>query len=117
MGRRLSTWLVLARSFQVLGSFIPGAMNGWLLYYLHANRLGPSNLMFVLEILVWACHFPLAPAGVTASIRGPPPERMSEEALPSSESDIYTRSPRYLRTAYRVSWPYILVDDQEGQNG
>lgn len=52
MGRRLSTGLVVVRSFLVLGSFVPGAMNGWLLYYLHANNLHPSYLMLVLEILV-----------------------------------------------------------------
>lgn len=56
MGRRLSGWLVLARLFQVLGSFIPGAMNGWLLYYISANKLGPSSLMLVLEILVCIRH-------------------------------------------------------------
>lgn len=60
MGRRLSGWLVLARLFQILGSFIPGAMNGWLLYYIATNKLGPSKLMLVLEILVclgthWSC--------------------------------------------------------------
>lgn len=52
MGRRLSTWLVLVRVFQVLGSFIPAAMNGWLLYFIFTNKLGPSDVMFVLEILV-----------------------------------------------------------------
>lgn len=52
MGRGLSGWLVLARLFQILGSFIPGAMNGWLLYYISTNKLGPSKLMLVLELLV-----------------------------------------------------------------
>ncbi|KAJ4393484.1 hypothetical protein N0V93_002696 [Gnomoniopsis smithogilvyi] len=52
MGRRLSTWLILIRSFQVLGSFVPGAVNGWLLYYLYTNRLGPSELMLLLEVLI-----------------------------------------------------------------
>lgn len=52
MGRRLATGLVAVRSFQVLGSFIPGAMNGWLLYRLYTSNLGPSYLMVVLEILV-----------------------------------------------------------------
>lgn len=52
MGPSLSTWLVLVRLVQVLGSFIPAALNGWLLYYIHMNKLGPSNVMLILEILV-----------------------------------------------------------------
>ncbi|ROW03217.1 hypothetical protein VSDG_01214 [Cytospora chrysosperma] len=52
MGWRLSSWLVLVRLFQLLGSFIPGAMNGWLLYYIYTNHLGLANTMVVLEILV-----------------------------------------------------------------
>lgn len=52
MGRRLSTWLVVVRLFQVLGSFIPAAMNGWLLYFIFTNKLGSSDVMLILEILV-----------------------------------------------------------------
>lgn len=44
------------RLIQVLGSFIPGAMNGWLLYYITAKNLGPSQLMLVLELLVCSAH-------------------------------------------------------------
>ncbi|KAF3761906.1 hypothetical protein M406DRAFT_353316 [Cryphonectria parasitica EP155] len=51
MGRRLSTCLVLLRAFQLLAAFIPGAMNGWLTYYLYANKLGPSAIILVVEIL------------------------------------------------------------------
>lgn len=67
MGRRLSIWMVLARLFQVLASFIPGAMNGWLLYYITANKLGPSKLMLVLEILVCLALF----AGCALSASSP----------------------------------------------
>lgn len=56
MGRRLSTWLVLLRLFQVLGSFIPAAMNGWLLYFIYTSKLGPSDVMLILEILVRVIH-------------------------------------------------------------
>lgn len=52
MGRTLSGLLVLVRLVQILGSFIPGALNGWLLYYISAKKLGPSQLMLVLELLV-----------------------------------------------------------------
>ncbi|ROW03121.1 hypothetical protein VMCG_05688 [Cytospora schulzeri] len=52
MGWRLSSWLFLVRLFQLLGSFIPGAMNGWLLYYIYTNNLGLSNTMVILETLV-----------------------------------------------------------------
>ncbi|KUI70017.1 hypothetical protein VM1G_05485 [Cytospora mali] len=52
MGWRLSSWLVLLRLFQLLSSFIPGAMNGWLLYHIYTNHLASSETMVILEILV-----------------------------------------------------------------
>lgn len=43
---------MLLRLFQILAAFIPGAMNGWLTYYLFSSKLGPSILVLVLEVLV-----------------------------------------------------------------
>lgn len=52
MGRKLSVCFILVRLFQLLGAFIPAAMNGWLLAYIYSNNLGPSKIMLVLEVLV-----------------------------------------------------------------
>lgn len=57
---RLSSWLVLVRLFQLLGSFITGAMNGYLLWYIYTNRLGLDKTMIILEILVCLTHSPLS---------------------------------------------------------
>ncbi|ROW03653.1 hypothetical protein VPNG_07221 [Cytospora leucostoma] len=48
---RLSSWLVLVRLFQLLGSFITGALNGYLLWYISTNRLGLDETTIILEIL------------------------------------------------------------------
>lgn len=52
MGWGLSSWLILVRLFQLIGMFVSGAMNGWLVYYIYTNALGLSDRMVIIEILV-----------------------------------------------------------------
>lgn len=44
------------RSVQLMGSFIPGALNGWLLYYISSKNIGFAQSMIVLQILVCCLH-------------------------------------------------------------
>ncbi|OTA98256.1 hypothetical protein M426DRAFT_326142 [Hypoxylon sp. CI-4A] len=44
--------LLLARVLQVMGTLVTAVMNGYLLVYIHDNRLGLSGAMFHLEMLV-----------------------------------------------------------------
>ncbi|KAI0129502.1 hypothetical protein BJ170DRAFT_681001 [Xylariales sp. AK1849] len=48
----LSSWLILIRGLQILGTLVSAILNGFLLVYVHINRLGLSSAMFSLEILV-----------------------------------------------------------------
>lgn len=52
MGWGLMRWIVSVRSVQLMGSFIPGALNGWLLYYIDSKDIGLVQLMIILQILV-----------------------------------------------------------------
>lgn len=52
MGWGLMRWIVSVRSVQLLGTFIPGALNGWLLYYIYSQHIGLVQLMVILQILV-----------------------------------------------------------------
>lgn len=98
MGRRLSTGLILIRVGVLLASFVPGAMNGWLLYYLHANKLGPSDLMLVLELLVGLGHTLPLLHQPRSNLFILVPSFVARSAL------LYltptTRSPQYSYTAY-----------------
>lgn len=40
------------RVVQLMGSFIPGALNGWLLYYIYSKDIGLAQSMIILQILV-----------------------------------------------------------------
>lgn len=56
MGWGLMRWIVSVRAVQLMGSFIPGALNGWLLYYIYSKRLGLTQSMIILQILVCCLH-------------------------------------------------------------
>lgn len=56
MGWALTRWIVSVRLVQLLASFIPGALNGWLLYYIFQNGVGMTQSMIVLQILVCRFH-------------------------------------------------------------
>ncbi|ORY62669.1 uncharacterized protein BCR38DRAFT_439429 [Pseudomassariella vexata] len=47
----LSTWLVFVRLLQVLAAIVSAGLNGFLLVYIHVNRLGLSQAMSTLEIM------------------------------------------------------------------
>ncbi|KAK9793104.1 hypothetical protein AB5N19_02850 [Seiridium cardinale] len=47
----ISSYLVVVRSLQVLGTLISAILNGFLLVYIHMNRLGLSGTMLALEIM------------------------------------------------------------------
>ncbi|KAG7286621.1 hypothetical protein NEMBOFW57_008932 [Staphylotrichum longicolle] len=53
MGWELSTWLALARSFQLLASLAATSMHGYLTVRVYSGRLGLSKEMVVLEL--FAC--------------------------------------------------------------
>lgn len=57
MGWGLMRWIVSVRSVQLMGSFIPGALNGWLLYYIFSKRIGFTQSMVVLQILITLVFF------------------------------------------------------------
>lgn len=48
----LSSYLVVVRSLQALATLISAILNGFLLVYIETKRLGPSDVMLVLEIMV-----------------------------------------------------------------
>lgn len=56
----INSWLVVVRSLQVLGTLVSAILNGFLLVYIHVNRLGLSDTMLALEIMVSpiACRNP-----------------------------------------------------------
>lgn len=56
MGWGLMRWIVSVRAVQLLGSFIPGALNGWLLYYIYSKKFGLTQSMIILQILVCRLH-------------------------------------------------------------
>lgn len=56
MGWGLMRWIVSVRSVQLMGTFIPGALNGWLLYYIYSKDIGLVQLMIILQILVCCLH-------------------------------------------------------------
>lgn len=56
MGWGLTRWIVSLRAVQLMGSFIPGALNGWLLYYIGHKHIGLSLSMIILQILVCCLH-------------------------------------------------------------
>jgi hypothetical protein len=56
MGWELARWIVSLRSVQLMGSFIPGALNGWLLYYINHKEIGLALSMIILQILVGRLH-------------------------------------------------------------
>lgn len=47
----LSSYLVVVRSLQALATLISAILNGFLLVYIETKRLGPSDVMLVLEIM------------------------------------------------------------------
>ncbi|KAI0844641.1 hypothetical protein F5Y00DRAFT_196282 [Daldinia vernicosa] len=48
----VSRWLLFARLLQVSGTLVTAVMNGFLLVYIHINRLGLATSMFCLEMMV-----------------------------------------------------------------
>jgi hypothetical protein len=56
MGWGLTRWIVSLRAVQLMGSFIPGALNGWLLYYIDHKHIGLALSMIILQILVCCLH-------------------------------------------------------------
>jgi hypothetical protein len=62
----LSTWLALARSFQLLGSLAATAMHGYLTIRVYNGRLGLSKEMVVLELLVCSILPALTPCAAKA---------------------------------------------------
>lgn len=52
MGMRLSSWLALARSFQLVGAFAAVGMHGYLTIRVYTENLGLSEHMIALELLV-----------------------------------------------------------------
>lgn len=61
MGWGLMRWIVSVRSVQLMGTFIPGALNGWLLYYIYSKEIGLVQLMVILQVLVCCLHGSLSP--------------------------------------------------------
>ncbi|KAK8037909.1 hypothetical protein PG994_014676 [Apiospora phragmitis] len=47
----VSSWLVLVRALQILGVLVSALCNGFLLVYIHVNKLGLSQAMSALEIM------------------------------------------------------------------
>ncbi|ETS78228.1 hypothetical protein PFICI_10290 [Pestalotiopsis fici W106-1] len=47
----LSSYLVVVRSLQALATLISAILNGFLLVYIETKKLGPSDVMLVLEIM------------------------------------------------------------------
>lgn len=56
MGWELTRWIVSVRSVQLMGSFIPGALNGWLIYFIDHKNIRLAQSMIVLQILVCCLH-------------------------------------------------------------
>lgn len=52
MGWELTRWIVSLRSVQLMGSFIPGALNGWLLYFIDHKGIPLAESIIILQILV-----------------------------------------------------------------
>lgn len=52
MGWELARWIVSVRSLQLMGSFIPGALNGWLLYWIDHKGITLAQSMIILQILI-----------------------------------------------------------------
>jgi hypothetical protein len=48
----LRTWLVFVRVVQIIGTLMSASLNGFLLVWIHVNRLGLTDDMFALEIMV-----------------------------------------------------------------
>ncbi|KAI1480925.1 hypothetical protein F4774DRAFT_64782 [Daldinia eschscholtzii] len=48
----ISRWLLLARLLQVSCTLVAAVMNGFLLVYIHINRLGFATSMFCLEMMI-----------------------------------------------------------------
>lgn len=48
----VSSWLVLVRGLQILGVLVSALCNGFLLVYIHVNKLGLTSAMSALEIMV-----------------------------------------------------------------
>lgn len=88
MGWGLMRWIVSVRSVQLMGSFIPGALNGWLLYYIFSKSIGFEQSMVILQILVCCLHRLLIttprmfyfPSGLRTTISSP--ERLASSVAP-----------------------------------
>ncbi len=52
MAWELSSWLVLTRSFQLMGALASGGLNGYLVALIYARQLGITIGMITLELLV-----------------------------------------------------------------
>lgn len=52
MAWKLSSWLVLTRTFQLVAALVAGSMNGFLIAWIYIKKLGLSNNMVTLEIMV-----------------------------------------------------------------
>ena len=52
MAWELSSWLVLTRSFQVMGALAAGGLNGYLVALIYSKHLGLTNAMITLELMV-----------------------------------------------------------------
>lgn len=94
MGWELSTWLALARSFQLLASLAATSMHGYLTVRVYSGRLGLSKEMVVLELFV--CLILPAPAASIGTCR-------SVDAL------LGLCSPRLLDTGH-LRWPPVQQD-------
>ncbi len=57
MGWELSSWLALARSFQLMGSFGAVSLHGYLTIRVYTGKLGLTEPMVALELLV--CLLPV----------------------------------------------------------
>ncbi len=52
MAWEVSNWLVLTRSFQLVAALAAGAMNGFLVAWVHLKKLGLGRNMVILELMV-----------------------------------------------------------------
>lgn len=107
MGWGLMRWIVSVRAVQLLGSFIPGALNGWLLYYIYSSKdLGLTQSMIILQILVCYLHRLL----ITALQLVFRPAKLASVVVNTSLSERHPMSNQYHRslwssfTHYCRSW-------------
>ncbi|KAI1099422.1 hypothetical protein F4804DRAFT_84306 [Jackrogersella minutella] len=81
-GWSFSRCLLFARLLQVLGTLITAVVNGFLLVYIHVNRLGLTTIMLYLEIMVCLA---LIYSGIVLLVQhSGSPQRRSSPALIST---------------------------------